>query len=301
MPDRRIDLKNPWVAGVLAFLLPGAGHFYQGRTFKAVVYSVCILGTFTCGMLLGAGQVVHLRWDGQVRTWGYLAQFWVGLPALPALIQAQRTDAVADIQTSIDEPISEEFRGVLMGDDSEVGELSGTIELEPTDIGTRGVFRGTLTRPEQEPQAVEFSLGGRLEIDREILAGPERGLAIQVTDVRTPGAVHRSEADVVRGFVPRSFWNWFEAPPGERQLQLAHRRLGKFYELAAVFTWIAGLLNILAIWDAIEGPAYGYGDETEDASGQGADKPDESRKPQAAEPAPALTASSTSPERPAGQ
>ena len=31
--------------------------------------------------------------------------------------------------------------------------------------------------------------------------------------------------------------------------------------MAMVFTWIAGLLNILAIWDAVEGPAFGYGDE----------------------------------------
>ena len=31
--------------------------------------------------------------------------------------------------------------------------------------------------------------------------------------------------------------------------------------MGAVFTLIAGLLNILAIWDAFEGPAYGFGDE----------------------------------------
>ena len=28
-----------------------------------------------------------------------------------------------------------------------------------------------------------------------------------------------------------------------------------------MFTWIAGLLNLMAIWDAYDGPAYGYGDE----------------------------------------
>ena len=31
--------------------------------------------------------------------------------------------------------------------------------------------------------------------------------------------------------------------------------------MASVFTWIAGLLNLLVIWDAVDGPAYGYGDE----------------------------------------
>ncbi|MFN9825440.1 MAG: hypothetical protein ACK58J_14935, partial [Planctomyces sp.] len=33
------------------------------------------------------------------------------------------------------------------------------------------------------------------------------------------------------------------------------------YDVAAVLTWIAGLLNLMAIWDAAQGPAYGYGDE----------------------------------------
>jgi hypothetical protein len=28
-----------------------------------------------------------------------------------------------------------------------------------------------------------------------------------------------------------------------------------------VYTWIAALLNVLVMWDAFEGPAYGYGDE----------------------------------------
>jgi hypothetical protein len=291
MPDRRIDLKNPWVAGVLAFLIPGAGHFYQGRTFKGLVYSVCILGTFTCGMVLGAGQVVHFRWDAQVRSWGYLAQVWVGLPALPALIQSRRTDPLADTQTSLDAPITDEFQGSLLGDGTEVGSLQGTIELEPTDFGPRGVFRGTLTPAAGPPQELELGLGGRMEIDREILAGPERYLAISVSEVRTPGIVRRSDADVIKGYIPRSFWNRFEAPPGDPQLKMAHRQLGKFYELAAVFTWIAGLLNILAIWDAIEGPAYGYGDETEEGDRQKPDRAKDGRNPEPAQPVAAAAVS----------
>ena len=65
------------------------------------------------------------------------------------------------------------------------------------------------------------------------------------------------------GFVPRSFWNWFQVPLEDDELNALHGRLGRFFEIAQVFTWIAGLLNLLAIWDALEGPAYGYGDEEE--------------------------------------
>jgi hypothetical protein len=63
----------------------------------------------------------------------------------------------------------------------------------------------------------------------------------------------------IRGTIPRTFWNWFEAPPDDKTIDDLHRQLGKYYELALTFTMIAGLLNILAIFDAIEGPAYGYG------------------------------------------
>jgi hypothetical protein len=68
----------------------------------------------------------------------------------------------------------------------------------------------------------------------------------------------------IDGETPRPFFDWFEAPLEDEEIQDVNRRLGKRYELALVYTWIAGLLNILAVWDALEGPAYGYGDEEDD-------------------------------------
>ena len=59
MTDPKIDLKTPWVAGLLAYLIPGAGHLYQRRLFKAGVYFVCIFGTFLYGMHLGEWKVVY--------------------------------------------------------------------------------------------------------------------------------------------------------------------------------------------------------------------------------------------------
>ena len=38
-----------------------------------------------------------------------------------------------------------------------------------------------------------------------------------------------------------------EVPPEEASLQNLHGELGRFFALAKVFTWIAGLLNLLAI------------------------------------------------------
>jgi hypothetical protein len=50
--------------------------------------------------------------------------------------------------------------------------------------------------------------------------------------------------------------NWY-VPPGEGELNDLHKQLHRFFELGKVFTMVAGLLNVLAIYDAWKGPAYG--------------------------------------------
>ncbi len=88
-----IDLRNPWVAGLLAWALPGMGHIYQGRTGKGILFFVCILGTFFYGMYVGGGKVVYAAtdWEQQYR-WQYLCQLGVGLPSAPMLIQRERVE-----------------------------------------------------------------------------------------------------------------------------------------------------------------------------------------------------------------
>ena len=86
-----IDLKEPWLAGLLALVLPGLGHVYQGRTAKGILFFVCIFGTFLYGLWLGGGKCVyaHVPWEQQFR-WQYICQLGVGLPASPMLIQRNR-------------------------------------------------------------------------------------------------------------------------------------------------------------------------------------------------------------------
>ena len=45
--DQAIQLKDPLVAGVLAWLIPGLGHFYQGRNAKGALFAICIMGTLS--------------------------------------------------------------------------------------------------------------------------------------------------------------------------------------------------------------------------------------------------------------
>jgi len=90
-PDTiEVDLRNPWVAGVLAWLLPGAGHLYQGRYAKGVLFMVCILGTFCYGLGMAEGHVVYASLTKQDFRWQYACQLGVGAPALPALLQNYR-------------------------------------------------------------------------------------------------------------------------------------------------------------------------------------------------------------------
>lgn len=160
-PVPAVRLKDPLKAAVLAWLVPGLGHFYQGRTAKGVLYAVCILGLYLTGLAIGEGKIVYWTWinplhDAENFRLSYVMQFFVGLPSLPALIQ------------------------------------------------------GTLKYYNMAP----------------ILGG-------------------------------------FMAEPAPADINGLHARLGKLVEISLEYTKIAGLLNILAIFDAALGPAHA----AEDAPG----------------------------------
>lgn len=164
-----LQLRDPALAAFLAWLVPGLGHLYQGRTAKGVLFMVCILGTFFYGLFLGGGRVVYAQWQPE-RRWHYLGQIGVGLPALPALVQAARARS------------------------------------------------------------------GRDPLFGEIMAPPRR-----------------------------------HGDPMGDDLADLHLKYHRYWELGSIYTVIAGLLNMLVIYDAWAGPAY-YGRKEEESSG--ADPPD---------------------------
>ena len=85
-----VELKDPAIAAVLAWLIPGAGHLYQGRTTKGLLFMICVLGIFFYGLVLGDGRVVYASWRPTDHRLPYLCQVGAGLPALPALVEAHR-------------------------------------------------------------------------------------------------------------------------------------------------------------------------------------------------------------------
>jgi len=96
-----IDLRNPYTAGLLAWLLPGLGHYYQRRYPKALIFFLCIMPTFLVGCALASGPEVGIarniywswRWKkGDTRAW-WLAQASLGPAAIPSVLQAWRINS----------------------------------------------------------------------------------------------------------------------------------------------------------------------------------------------------------------
>jgi hypothetical protein len=166
-----VELKDPALAAFLAWLIPGAGHLYQGRTAKGLLFMVCILGTFFWGLVLGNGKVVYASWRPNDKRLPYLCQVGAGLPALPAMVEAYRAR------------------------------------------NNKPPLFGGMMRPPKLP-------------------------------------AHQGDFD---------------------ELAEWHRDLNRYFELGTVFTMIAGLLNILVIYDAWGGPMQ-YVDEKNDKNKSKDDK-----------------------------
>lgn len=274
MSDSKLELKDPMFAAVLAFLVPGLGHFYQRRIFKGLLYCVCILGTFFTGMRIGHGHVVYFNWDqSENRTYPYLCQFWVGAPALPALIQYKLRATGSYNVNFVPREFTATFTGQLdVAVDAE-GTIAGQVTVRPGGVDAPKIWiatlTGTITTADGTfPIEGEFSQGS---LDPEIAASSQRMIS-GFFDGQVSGDKPTRVHGHLKGHIPRPFWNTYEVPlqdpnpdVGGREppseLSRIHEELGSHFELGVVYTMIAGLLNILAIFDCLEGPAYEFDDK----------------------------------------
>lgn len=83
----QIDLRNRALAALLAWLIPGAGHFYQGRRAKGILFGVTILITFFVGFSIGGGHVVYASWVPGDKRWHFACQLGAGVVTFPALVE----------------------------------------------------------------------------------------------------------------------------------------------------------------------------------------------------------------------
>lgn len=283
--EPRLNLKDRWLALFLAWLIPGLGHLYQGRRFKAAIFFFCILGTFFSGVCLGNGKSVHWSWKSDYRTYWYPAQLMTGIVAAPAYVQGIRQNpkeiAPDRGNLSLDRKLSGECEGTLF--DARIGEeedqilnLDGRIEIIPSagagfDRAVSGEFTGFLEpipgeeSPFEEKTPVKLRVTYLRAIDPRIFPSPNREFIVEVEGETTgekPVAIRGSIQGIVLN--SRGIVDSYCAPLDTVGLEQAHGNLGKYFELGMMYTMIAGLLNVLAMWDAFEGPAYGYSDDEED-------------------------------------
>jgi hypothetical protein len=217
-----IDLRNPALAALLAWLIPGAGHLYQRRTGKGILYMVCILGTFFYGMYLGDCKVVYASWRNNDTRWAYFCQIGVGLPALPALVQAERARS-----------------------------------------GRSPLFNVGFESP---PKSADKWREEGVE-QRQLAAQKQREADQALPD----GADHSTDAEKKPGLADDL--QKYDSPD---ELAWWNKYLYRYFELGTVYTMIAGLLNILAIYDAFAGPVpleLSSDDEEEKNSSRQASQP----------------------------
>lgn len=104
------------------------------------------------------------------------------------------------------------------------------------------------------------------DITRRVVVAAESRLGIRVTgdDLADRFSRTRLTDRLARNEGP--FWNWFMVPPVVKaaegddvpdELDLLHKNMNRFFELGTVYTMVAGLLNVLVIYDAWGGPAFG--------------------------------------------
>lgn len=274
MTDSRVNLRRPLVAALLGFLLPGLGHWYQGRRFKAAIYSLGILILFGWGQVLGEGQATYSRLvlrtssespqfsvkpPASKTSYGFWAQVLVGIPAFPALLQEARFNNADNSVGFLDSEVSSDFVGALI-ETTRQGDLrtpvTGRLQLAPTLPEGSRTAEGEISVATADGGTASYRLGGEIRLGRAVFGSPRRAIECRLVDDTGNFLSARIE-----GTIGRSFLNWYMAPLDSIELDRLHGSLSRQYDVAAVLTWIAGLLNLMAIWDAAQGPAYGYGDE----------------------------------------
>lgn len=89
-----IDPPHPLAGAALAWLFPGAGHLYQKRYAKGMLFMLCLVPMFFYGMLLGGGKVAYASPQplNAPRTFfldrlHFICQAGIGAVALPALLE----------------------------------------------------------------------------------------------------------------------------------------------------------------------------------------------------------------------
>ena len=216
------------LAGLLSYLVPGLGQLSQGRTGKGLLFFVCIYALFFYGMYLGTGTVQAA--DPDSHDSGRVVEYHVaGNVYLPDSVPA---DADPRLVNPYNLPTfalnlynRPQFAGQFW-----VGAVSWPAIFQyASDQRTHEQIRDLRSR------------AARVESSQPEEAGRLRAEADQMEqDLKDPS---------------KRLFGRFEWAPTVTELNALNTSRGKELELGWVYTVIAGVLNIMVIYDAMAGPA----------------------------------------------
>lgn len=98
--------KDPGVALLLAWLLPGAGHWYIEQRGRALLYGLAVIGMFVAGLWLGGLASV----SAHEHSWAFLLQLFDG-PISIAASTAQHAAQAAHAAPGATPAANEAFGG----------------------------------------------------------------------------------------------------------------------------------------------------------------------------------------------
>ncbi|MFH1422896.1 MAG: DUF6677 family protein [Planctomycetota bacterium] len=80
--------KRPEIAVLLAWLVPGLGHFYIGKRLKSLIFGTTLIVAFFIGAFTSGRNVVSVE-EHKI---AFIGQIGSGIPALTTLILASAGD-----------------------------------------------------------------------------------------------------------------------------------------------------------------------------------------------------------------
>lgn len=100
----------PFVALLMAWLIPGAGHVYVGRIWRGVIIFVTISSLFWAGMALGGIMTV----DVETERWWFVADMFTGLHGLAGWYRSNKLAAAYAKDRTIGDPVPPESSQALV-------------------------------------------------------------------------------------------------------------------------------------------------------------------------------------------
>jgi hypothetical protein len=213
-------------AGILSYLVPGLGQIYQRRYAKGILFFVCIYVLFFYGMYIGSGSVT---------------------------INGRKYTVNSNVYLPRDPSPNSGLGGNLVTRWPFLGQFWVGAAAWPA------IFQYANFDPQvqHELENAQDDAGKAVREAEEKEATGAEGAA----EARKEANEKLAEAARLERKAGLPLIGSFQREPSPASINAVHNAGDKRLELAWVFTVIAGVLNILVIYDAVVGPAEHPGKE----------------------------------------